>query len=176
VPRYEHFVKAFNHALRALHNIDVPLRKSSKLTLLFHRSDPKPITTMHSGYRSDRKPDIVLVFLDAAQNAYSKGDQGTWDDRALGSAADKPKNNFKWRDCLSTAELRRKKKRDRFQAPLAKYPFKHRADEIAPQPKLDAKKSEDPLAEEDELTQPSKGTIQSSASCEPLLKIILTTH
>jgi len=67
---YQPLVHAFNHALQALHNINVPLRKSTKPTILFHRNDPKPITatttTTHYGRLSKRKPDIILVSLDVS--------------------------------------------------------------------------------------------------------------
>ncbi len=79
---YRPLVYAFNHALRALHKIDVLLRKSPKLSLLFHRNHPKPITATHNDHPSTRNPDIILVSLEAAQKAFSEGDPGTWDDHA----------------------------------------------------------------------------------------------
>jgi hypothetical protein len=167
---YQPSVYAFNHALRALHNIDVPLRKSTELTLLFHRNDPKPITATHSGHLSTRKPDIILVFLDVAQNAFSEGDPGTWADHALKTAAEPPNNDFEWSDTLSAGELRRTM--FTLPSPPAKYTVKP-ANEIPLQPK-------DLLAQEG-LTQPSKETMPNplntvQVSCEPLLIIILTVH
>ena len=63
---YQPFVHACNHALRALHNIDVPLRKQAELSLLFHQNDPKPITAIHIDHPSKLKPDIILVSLDVS--------------------------------------------------------------------------------------------------------------
>jgi hypothetical protein len=105
--RYRPFVYAFNHALRALHQIDVPLRKSPNLRLLFHRNDPKLITATHNGLTSQRKPDVILVFLDDAQNAFSDGDLGSWADHALNTAADPPNNAFNWGEVLSSDEFKR---------------------------------------------------------------------
>jgi hypothetical protein len=104
---YRAFIYAFNHALRALHKLDVPLRASTKLSLLFHRNDPRVIITTRNGYCSNRKPDVVLVFLKAAQNAFSEGDPSTWADHALKTAARPPDNNFMWSDSLSTGEFNR---------------------------------------------------------------------
>jgi|HubBroStandDraft_1064217.scaffolds.fasta_scaffold83361_2 hypothetical protein len=106
---YRPFVYAFNHALRALHNIDTPLRKSTDLRLLFHRNDPKLMTATHNGHVSQRKPDILFVFLDAARNAFSQGDPGSWDDHALKTAVEPPNNRFQWSDSLGTWELKREK-------------------------------------------------------------------
>jgi hypothetical protein len=66
---YMPLVQAFNHALHALCEIDVPLRKSTREStdLLFHRNDPKNILSMHDGCRSRRKPDLVLVSLGVAK-------------------------------------------------------------------------------------------------------------
>jgi hypothetical protein len=47
-------VHAFNHALRDLREIEVPLRKSNDDVLLFRKNDPKQISAL-------RKPDIILV-------------------------------------------------------------------------------------------------------------------
>lgn len=176
---YRPFVYAFNHALRALHNIDVPLRKSTELNLLFHRNDPKPITATHNGHLSKRKPDIILVSLDAAQNAFSEGDLGTWADHAFKTAAEPPNNGFEWSDSLSAGELRRTK--SALPSPPAEYTLKS-AKKIPPQaiPNAIYETSEDLLAQE-ELTQPSKETMPKplntvQVSCKPLLTNILVVH
>jgi hypothetical protein len=130
---YQPFVYAFNHALRDLHNIDVPLRKSTELALLFHRTDPKPITVMHNSHLSTRKPVIILVSLDVAQNAFSEGDLGNWADYALKSAAKPPENSLKWSLCVG--ELRRPK--STLPSPPAKYTVKV-VNEIPPQAISDA--------------------------------------
>ena len=127
---YQPFVFAFNHALRALHNIEVPLRKSTELTLLFHRTDTKPISATHSGYSSKRKPDIILVYLDTARNAFREGDVGPWDDFAFKTAGKPPKNAFKWCDVLSSGELRQTK--TPFSQPPATYTVEG-AKDIPPQ-------------------------------------------
>jgi hypothetical protein len=49
---YMPLVQAFNHALHALHEVDVSLRKLTREStdlLLFHRNDPKNILSMHDG-------------------------------------------------------------------------------------------------------------------------------
>jgi len=106
---YRPFVYAFNHSLRALHDIDVPLRESSDLGLLFHRNDPKPIIATHRGEISERKPDIVLVSLDTARRGLDDGDIGCWDDFALKTAGNSPQLDFQWEGPYSVAELKRVK-------------------------------------------------------------------
>lgn len=176
---YQPFVHAFNHALRALHNIDVPLRKSTELTLLFHRNDPKPITATHNGHPSNRKPDIILVTLDVAQKAFSEGDPGTWVDHTLKTAAEPPNNGFEWSDSLSAGELRRTK--PTLPSPPTEYTDKP-AKTIPPQaiPKAIYETSEDLLAQE-ELTQPSKKAMAKPLnvvqfSCKSRLSNILIVH
>jgi hypothetical protein len=70
-------VFAFNYALRALRLIDVPLRNSTGSEdemLLFHTTDPKEIPITHNGNKLVSKPDIVLVSLVAARNAFKLKD------------------------------------------------------------------------------------------------------
>jgi hypothetical protein len=114
---YQPFVYAFNYALRALHKIDVPLRKSIDLSLLFHRNDPKLITATHNVHTSQRKPDVIL-----AQNAFSNGDPGSWADRALKTAGEPPRNDFQWSGSLSAGEFKRFK--STLPLPLAEYTVK----------------------------------------------------
>jgi hypothetical protein len=95
-------VYAFNRALEALREIDVPLRESTREStdlLLFHRNDPKYMFATHNSHSSKRKPDLILVSLRAANEASSDG-QGSWADRAFGKAGERPKKGFKWSECL----------------------------------------------------------------------------
>jgi hypothetical protein len=162
---YQPFVFAFNHALRALHKIDdLPLRKSTELTLLFHRNDHKPINATHNGHQSTRIPDIILVSLDAARNAFSEDDLGTWADHALKSAAEAPRIGFEWSSSLSVAELRRPNRT--LSLPPAVYTIKV-VDEIPPQNL------------QKEPTQPSKEAMPNPlnsfrGSCKPPLSNILS--
>jgi hypothetical protein len=86
--------------------------------LLFHTNDPKEIPTMHNGRKITCKPDIVLVSLGAARNAFkqegdtasqndSPRDTGSWDDYALKTAGSAPGVHFTWGDCFSTVEVKR---------------------------------------------------------------------
>jgi hypothetical protein len=117
-------VFAFNYALQALRVIDVLLRNptgSEGEMLLFHTDDPKEIPITHNGKKLVCKPDIVLVSLVAARNAFKlKGvthsqnhtspvpDTGSWDDYALNTARMAPGLPFTWRDCFSAVEVKRK--------------------------------------------------------------------
>ena len=58
--------KAFMRST-TLSRLNVPLRKSTDLLLLFHRNDQKLITATHNGHTSHRKPDIILVFQTVTQ-------------------------------------------------------------------------------------------------------------
>jgi hypothetical protein len=172
---YQPFVYAFNYALRALHNIEVPLRKSTERSLLFHTNDPKPISATHSGHFSKSKPDIILVYLDAAQKAFREGDPGTWDDYAFKIAGRQPNNAFEWGDCLSSVELRRTK--TSFSQPPAKYTVEG-AKDIPPQAIPEAISFE-PNESQEELTQPSKETMPKptvQVSCKPPLSNILIAY
>jgi hypothetical protein len=153
---YQPFVYAFNHALRALHKIDVPLRKSTDQLLLFHRNDPKLIAATHNGHTSQRKPDVILVSLEVAQNAFSDGDPGSWADHALKTAGEPPRNDFQWSGSLSAGEFKRTK--STLPSPPAEYTAKP-AKNIPPQPLPSAlyETSED-LSTQQERTQPSKET------------------
>src|ERR1700722_1753824 len=156
---YRPFVYAFNHALRALRKINVPLRKSTDLLLLFHRNDPKLITATHNGYTSHRKPDIILVSLDVARNAFSDGDPGSWADHALKTAAEPPKNDFKWRDCLSAGEFKRTK--STLPSPPVEYTVKP-AESIPPQPCPSAPHEiHEDLPAQHEGTQPAEEAMPS---------------
>jgi hypothetical protein len=104
---YKPLVFAINHALRAVHGIDVPLRQTHDLKLLVHRSDPKVMKATHNRHYSERKPDLLFVFLDDARNAFDDGDHGTWADYAFNTAGDAPKTSFAWSNALSALELRR---------------------------------------------------------------------
>ena len=75
---------------------------------------------MHNGKKLVCKPDIVLVSLGAARNAFKlKGvtdsqsnfsrDGGSWDDYALNTAGKAPGLPFTWRDCFSAVEVKRNK-------------------------------------------------------------------
>jgi hypothetical protein len=170
---YQPFIYAFKHALRALHKIDVPLRKSIDLLLLFHRNDPKLITATHNGHTSQRKPDVILVSLEVAQNAFSNGDPGSWADHALKTAGEPPRNDFQWSGSLSAGEFKRIKSTLPF--PLAQYTVKP-VQNIPPQP-LPSVLCETPedLPTQQERTQPSRETLPQflnspvEESCKPLL-------
>jgi len=154
---YRPFVYAFNHALRALHNIDVPLRKSTDQLLLFHRNDPKLITATHNGHMSQCKPDVILVSLEVAQNAFSDGDPGSWADHALKTAGEPPRNDFNWSGSLSAEEFKRTK--STLPPPPAEYTVKP-AKTIPPQsfPGALYETSGD-LSVQEERTQPSRETL-----------------
>lgn len=91
--------------------------------LLFHTNDPKEISITHNGKKLVCKPDIVLVSLGTARNAFKlKGvkdsqkaqkdisrDAGSWDDYALNTAGKAPGLPFTWGDCFSAVEVKRKK-------------------------------------------------------------------
>jgi hypothetical protein len=105
---YKPFVLAFNYALQALQKINLPSPASvAELDLLFHRNDPELILATHNDHLSQRKPDIVLVFLEVARNAFSQGDLGAWTDFALRTATTGPKNKFTWEDPLCALEFKR---------------------------------------------------------------------
>ncbi len=175
---YRPFVLAFNFALQALHNIEVPLRKPNDSRLLFHRNDPKPIQASHNDHPSNRIPDIVLVSLDAAQKA--SGGRPSWKDYALGTAGNAPNNNFTWGDCLSTAEFRRtwKEKTCSLRSPPSKYKYKEVTEVPLQAPIYET--SEDPLVL-GELAQPDKVMQRQPLSTadvlrKPLLTNILVVH
>jgi hypothetical protein len=155
--RYCPFVYAFNHALRALRDIDVPLRQSSDLDILFHRNDPKLISAQHHGDISQRKPDINLVSLDSARRAFAEGDLGSWADHALKTAADPPRNVFQWGDALSVAEFKRQKLSLPFPPP--EYTI-NPAESILPQhlPSSTYEIVEDVFAQEEPLVHSDKAT------------------
>jgi hypothetical protein len=93
---YMPLVQAFNHALHALREIDVPLRKSTREStdlLLFHRNDLKNILSMHDGRRSRRKPDLILVSLGVAKKDAFSEERA---DYAFEKAGEPPENNFEW--------------------------------------------------------------------------------
>lgn len=172
VEGYRPFVYAFNHALRALHNVDVPLRKSTDLRLLFHQDDPKLMTPTHNSHLSNCKPDITLVFLDVAQDTISEGDTGSWAVHALKTATEPPKNSFKWSDSLSIGELRRNK------CTLPSLPAQYivkKVKEIPPQtiPNTIREMSEDRLtheegtwpSSEEAMQKPLNDAIQVSSKC-----------
>jgi hypothetical protein len=157
---YRAFIYAFNHALRALHKIDVPLRKSTDLLLLFHRNDPKLITATHNGHTSQRKPDVILVLLDVAQSALLDGDLGGWADHALKTAAEPPQNSFQWGDSLSAGEFKRIK--STLPSPPAEYTVEL-AKKIPPQPlPSNAHETSSDLPAQEELAQPSGDTVPTN--------------
>jgi hypothetical protein len=130
------------------------------------------MTATHNGHLSTCIPDIILVSLDVARNAFSEGNLGTWADHALKSAAEAPRNGFEWGDSLSVAELRRPNRM--LPLPPAVYTVKA-GNEIPPQSHLNAIYE----TSEDELTQPSKETMPKSlnnvqGSCKlPLTNILI---
>ncbi len=170
---YRPFIYAFNHALRALHKIDVPLRKSTHQLLLFHRNDPKLITATHNGHTSQRKPDVILVSLEVAQNAFSDGDPGSWADHALKTAGEPPKNDFQWSGPLSAGEFKRIM--STLPSPPAEYTVKP-AKNIPPQllPSALYETSEDPSTQQERTQLPKETSPQLlnnpvEEPCKPLL-------
>ncbi|KAF8460883.1 hypothetical protein DFH94DRAFT_106436 [Russula ochroleuca] len=136
--RYGPFVYAFNHALQALREIDVPLRPLCNDRLLFHKKDPEHIAEEHNGHRSRHKPspkpNIIIVSLDATRNAFklSEGDDSaSWADFALKTSASSPKKRFEWKDFFSAVELEQIK--PELPPPSEKY-FVKTAKIIPPQP------------------------------------------
>ena len=97
--------------------------------LLFHTNDPKNITITHNGKVVVCKPDIVLVSLGAARNAFKNkgdttkemGDTASWDDYALNTAGIAPGLHFTWSDCFSAVEVKRSKPKP---PPSGKYALK----------------------------------------------------
>ncbi len=171
---YQPFVYAFNHALQALHNIDVPLRKSTNSRLLFLQNDPEIMTTTHLSYCN---PDIILVTLDAAQNnSFSEAGPGSWEAFALKAAAESPKNSIRWDNILSVGELRRNK--CTLPSPPPEYVYKI-VEEIPPQAVLDAiyETPEDLFAHK-ECARPSDEAMQKplSDTGKMLLTNILIVH
>jgi len=165
---YEPFVFAFNNALQELRKIKVPLREPTDRRILFHRNDPKEIRATHNGHPSTRKPDIVLVFLETAQNAFAENDSGCWEDFAFKTASNPPNEGFSWDDCLSVGEFKRTSKR------LARLPAKYKykeVSEIAPQvvPKVTPAQFAWPDESMEKL--PSAQLL-----CKPLLTNILIVH
>jgi len=92
--------------------------------ILFHHNDHE-IYQMHQGKKSSRKPDIVVVPLEAAhalqedEDSYSKLE-------VFGNARNKPqrKKHFQWRNIRSTIEFKRSKRaggRIKMKRPPKKY-------------------------------------------------------
>ena len=92
--------------------------------ILFHHNDHE-IYQMHQGKKSSRKPDIVVVPLEAAhalqedEDSYSKLE-------VFGNARNKPqrKKHFEWRNIRSTIEFKRSKRaggRIKMKRPPKKY-------------------------------------------------------
>ena len=106
VESYKSFILSFNHALRAIAKIDVPLlRRLTNPRLLFHQNDPKYITMTHSGRTSRCKPDVALVSLSEAQAA-SGDDKCKWACLAFEIATKSLQKDFQWRSVLSAAEFK----------------------------------------------------------------------
>jgi hypothetical protein len=121
VDRYKPFIWAWNYALQELGRLDdLPLRPPSALQLLFHRNDPMVVMAEHSGHKSHRKPDVVLVPLTAARKALDPDVTGNWADFALNTATSAPQHNFDWNCIYLTAELKRKK--DKLTFPPSTFP------------------------------------------------------
>ncbi|KAF8877422.1 hypothetical protein BD779DRAFT_1557532 [Infundibulicybe gibba] len=107
--RYRPFVFAFNRAFKDLEAIKCdPLPPfKSDLEILFHRNDPMPIKAEHNERTSYRKPDVVLVTLDAAQAAFSEPPStGSWSEFAFDIAGESPACNFGWDKVLNSAEFK----------------------------------------------------------------------
>jgi hypothetical protein len=65
VGRYAPKIRAFNHILKELETVDdVPgyeFKLKPYTDVMFHRSDPMPMTAMYDGLKTVRKPDIILA-------------------------------------------------------------------------------------------------------------------
>jgi hypothetical protein len=106
--RYKHFVNAFNQALELMRPLAIPgIRGSDEIDILFHRCDPVIIEAQHVNpdFVSQRKPDVIITSLAAAQRASGYLDI-SWNDAVKLYAHEPPKAAFKWCDVLSTQELK----------------------------------------------------------------------
>jgi hypothetical protein len=133
-------------ALRKVKDLPSELRTPSDDGPLFHQNDPMTIKGTHNDKASSRKPDVVLVSMLSASNAYEPGDQAVWTDYAF--QTDPPRNNFGWNDILLTVEFKKRPDKD-VAHPPPKYIVK-------------AMKSIDPRSldstnERDELAEPVSG-------------------
>jgi hypothetical protein len=109
---YEPFIRAANHALCKLSELDVPGLVPSEagddLEILFHQNDPSYIYQTHQGEQSVRKPDIVIV---SKASAMRVGDCQASDVYDSEKALKKPGKNFEWKELRTTLEFKRTPKK-----------------------------------------------------------------
>ncbi|OJA14918.1 hypothetical protein AZE42_12843, partial [Rhizopogon vesiculosus] len=113
---YEPFVQAVNAALLELRKVNAPGIVCSNdewdpSNVLFHHND-KPLCQLHQGEKSTRKPDVVVVPLQAARLVQEDGDFSK-PVEVFGEAYKVPKkeSSFQWKDVCSTVEFKRSGRR-----------------------------------------------------------------
>ena len=120
---YKPFVRAVNTALLELRKVNAPgivcpSDEWDPSNALFHHND-QPLCQLHQGEKSTRKPDVVVVPLQAARLVQQDGDLSKPAD-IFGEAYKAPEDkNFQWKDVLSTVEFKRSGRR--INLPPAKY-------------------------------------------------------
>jgi hypothetical protein len=119
---YSPFVGAVNTALLELRKLNPAGILPSKGNddpdaMLFHHND-KEMYQGHQGEVSTRKPDVVIVPLQVAEDVQKDGDFNKSPD-TYGMSRDKPSGNFQWKDIRSTVEFKRSK--TRINPPPARY-------------------------------------------------------
>lgn len=116
--RYAPKIRAFNHILEALKNVDLPGYEFEPPTdVMFHRNDPKQLKATHNGMGTVRKPDIIL----ASKRAMMESQDG----QPL-TLTKPPRKPFDWHIPMVTEEnnLRQKKLKGRhrvYTVPLSQY-------------------------------------------------------
>lgn len=106
---YPPLVLLCNKALKELQSLQLEAHalKPDVEQLVFHVSDTAPIISSHHGYRYEHKPDIMLLSLEAAREAFgSTGVDTPWDDMAFKVGLQRPNEAFKWTNSRVPVEVR----------------------------------------------------------------------
>ncbi|KAG2064221.1 hypothetical protein BDR04DRAFT_284843 [Suillus decipiens] len=124
-PSYPDFVQAANWTLRELEKVNVPgipVFKDDETKILFHVNDPSFIHQTHQGKKSSRKPDVVVVSYQTAEDAAQDGKSDVY-----ASASQKPaEESFEWMKIRTTFEFKRPQKR------LPRPPSTYKKDYVVP--------------------------------------------
>lgn len=101
--RYAPKIRAFNHILEALKDVDLPGYEFKPPTdVIFHRNDPMQMKAIHNDMETIRKPDIIL----ASRQAMIESQDG----QPL-NPTEPPRVPFDWHIPLVTEENKRRQKK-----------------------------------------------------------------
>ncbi|OJA20354.1 hypothetical protein AZE42_12668, partial [Rhizopogon vesiculosus] len=129
VPSYEPFVRAVNHALTQLRDVNINGMITSKAAedseyieggIIFHHND-YPIKQKHQGVDTIRKPVVVVVSYESARSAMKDGKKAKRTQLYSDIACKKPGDNFTWPVVLSTFEFKCTPKKNKGENEKLKY-------------------------------------------------------